>query len=97
MNPDGDRQRDHDDAVPVAWIETVAEEAATGYFRDEVYARMRFPNGTVPNVSKALSLWPKLLAARAGLQKELQGRGTLGPRRSEMLAVMTASLLGCHD
>lgn len=57
---------------------------------------MRFPNGTVPNVSKALSLWPKLLAAHARLQQELQGRGTLGSRRWELLAVVTASLLGCH-
>ncbi len=77
------------------WIRVVDETTATGEVA-RVYAAWRARQGLVPNIVKAVSLRPALLAANdAFRQAIIWGASGLGRRREEMIATLAASLLGC--
>jgi uncharacterized peroxidase-related enzyme len=90
---------------PRIWIKTVSEDEAEGLLA-ELYANRRRVvqrRGRENRVKrletrfKTLSIWPKLLAIRVQMERELFFRGsTLGARRREMVTVVAATLIGCH-
>ena len=80
----------------MAWIETIAEEDATGRLK-EIYDQSQSQMGFVGNIVKAHSLKPDFIDAWAPFMRAVAFGGTsLGRRREEMLAVLISAHLKCR-
>ena len=79
----------------MAWVQTVAEEAATGKLR-EVYQRVRERAGAVPNLAKLQSLRPVTTEFGFGLYCQLMDDPTGISRRERVLiATVVSRVNGC--
>lgn len=79
----------------MAWIKTLSEAEATGQLA-EVYAGLRQRRGALSNIARAASINPPVMQALADLHQALRGpHCALGPRRQEMIAVLTSALHQC--
>lgn len=79
----------------MTWIKTISETEATGQLT-ELYADMRQRHGAISNIARAASINPPVMQALADLRRALRGFDcALGPRRQEMIAVLTSALHQC--
>ncbi len=83
----------------MAWIQTIAEEQATGRLA-QIYAEIKKdPHfmGRVPNVMKAFSLRPELLERLAQVATTATfGGSRLSRVQEEMIATVVSSINRCH-
>jgi hypothetical protein len=77
----------------MAYIESVAEGAATGKLR-ELYEADRQALGYVPHYTQAMSLRPEVIAAWRQLSKAM--RGAMRLRRYELVTYAAALALRCR-
>ncbi len=79
----------------MTWIRTISEAEATGELAD-AYAHIWQQNGSVPNITRAASINPRVMRALGDLLYALRGpHCALGKRRQEMIAVLTSALHRC--
>ena len=79
----------------MAWVQTVAEEAATGKLA-EVYRRVRERAGAVPNIARVQSLRPAAMEFGFGLYCQLMDDPTGITRRERVLiATVVSRVNGC--
>jgi uncharacterized peroxidase-related enzyme len=79
----------------MAWVQTVAEEAASGRLR-EVYQRVRERAGGVPNIARVQSLRPDAMAFGFGLYCQLMDDPTgLSKRERVLIATVVSKVNGC--
>ncbi|HJZ58434.1 MAG TPA: hypothetical protein VKE74_26060 [Gemmataceae bacterium] len=79
----------------MAWVRTVAEEAATGKM-SEVYRRVRERAGAVPNIARVQSLRPTTMGLGFGLYCQLMDDPTGITRRERVLiATVVSKVNGC--
>jgi alkylhydroperoxidase family enzyme len=83
----------------MAWIRTIPEEQAEGVLAETYAAIKKAPHfmGQIPNVIKAFSLRPELLASLA----QVSGIATFGGSRlsrvqEEMIATVVSAINRCH-
>ncbi len=77
-------------------IQTIDEPDAKGELAD-VYARVQDGSGRVPNILKAESLAPRVLAAHYGMYRELMfGQNPLTRAQRELIAVAVSQTNSCH-
>ncbi|MDE2766253.1 MAG: hypothetical protein OXI25_07490 [Chloroflexota bacterium] len=82
--------------MAVAWVRTVEESEATGELA-ALYEEARQRLGRVPPMIKALSLRPKVAAAKENLRQSLIGdASSLGARRADMISVAVSGLNRCR-
>ena len=82
--------------MAVAWVKTVEESEAAGELA-ELYEEARQRLGRVPPMIKALSLRPKVAAAKENLRQSLIGdASSLGARRADMISVVVSGLNRCR-
>ena len=80
----------------MAWIRTISEEQATGQLA-EIYGQLRKTFPVVPNVLKAFSMRPELLAHLRGVATTATfGGSRLTRSQEEMIATVVSSLNRCH-
>lgn len=81
----------------IAWIDTVAEDAADGLLGTLYEAERDRATGTVDNVLKVHSLHPETLRAHIDLYRTVMyGRSGLTRIEREMIGVVVSQLNGCH-
>ena len=79
----------------MAWVQTVAEEAASGKLR-EVYQRVRERSGSVPNIAKLQSLRPDTMEHGFNLYCQLMDGPTgIGKRERVLIATVVSKVNGC--
>ena len=79
----------------MAWVQTVAEEAASGKVRD-IYQRVRERAGVVPNIAKLQSLRPDTLEHGFNLYCQLMDAPTgIGKRERVLIATVVSKVNGC--
>jgi uncharacterized peroxidase-related enzyme len=79
----------------MAWVQTVAEEAAAGKLR-EVYERVRERAGVVPNVARVQSLRPETTGHGFALYCQVMDAPTGITRRERVLiATVVSKVNGC--
>jgi alkylhydroperoxidase family enzyme len=79
----------------MAWVRTVAEEAATGKLA-EVYQKVRERAGAVPNIARVQSLRPAAMELGFGLYCRLMDDPTGITRRERVLiATVVSKVNGC--
>jgi uncharacterized peroxidase-related enzyme len=77
------------------YIQTIPESEAIGELA-ELYRRLAYPDGSVDEAFKVLSLNPKLLAAEAALYDTIMyGESPLSRAERELLALTVSRLNGC--
>ena len=82
--------------MAIAWIKTVEESEAAGEVA-ALYEEARRRLGRVPPMIKALSLRPKVAAAKENLRQSLIGdASSLGARRADMISVVVSGLNRCR-
>ena len=80
----------------MAWIETVAEDAAQGELKS-IYDAQRQQAGAVANILKAHSLSPAILEAHLRLYSAvMHAPGPLSRRQREMIAIVVSVMNECH-
>jgi alkylhydroperoxidase family enzyme len=81
----------------VAWIRTIAPEAATGLLKS-LYEQAVARAGKVFNVVRLQSLRPEVLRASIALYVELvkSPRSPLSRSQRELIATVVSSTNGCH-
>ena len=80
----------------MAWIETVAEDAAQGELKS-IYNAQRQQAGAVANILKVHSLSPAILEAHMGLYSVvMHAPGPLSRKHREMIAVVVSLLNECQ-
>jgi len=78
------------------FIQTIPESEASGELA-ELYRRLAYPDGSVDEAFKVLSLNPKLLAADAALYDTIMyGESPLARAERELLALTVSRLNGCE-
>lgn len=87
----------HTAGKPVAWIETVAEEAASGQLQ-RAYRRAADPkSGQVDHIMKIHSLNPASLLDHQHLYKTLMyGESPLSRAQREMIGVVVSAINRCE-
>jgi uncharacterized peroxidase-related enzyme len=82
---------------PVAWIDVVSENEATGLLKD-LYDKARTPHGTVDNVMKVHSLRPHTMQGHIALYKSVlhHDDNTLPTWLMEVVASYTSVLNKCE-
>lgn len=79
----------------MAWVTTIAEEAAAGKLR-EVYNRVRERAGAVPNIAKLQSLRPATMDFGFGLYCQLMDDPTgICKRERVLIATVVSKVNGC--
>jgi uncharacterized peroxidase-related enzyme len=79
----------------VAWVQTVAEEAASGQLQ-AVYQRVRERAGFVPNIAKLQSLRPKTMAHGFDLYCQIMDDPTgISKRERVLIATVVSKVNGC--
>jgi alkylhydroperoxidase family enzyme len=79
----------------MAWVRTIAEEAATGALA-EVYRRVRERAGTVPNIARVQSLRPETMGRGFDLYCQTMDDPTGISRRERVLiATVVSKVNGC--
>ena len=79
----------------MAWVQTVAEDAATGKLQ-EVYQRVRERAGSVPNIATVQSLRPATMAFGFGLYCQLMDDPTgITKRERVLIATVVSKVNGC--
>ena len=82
--------------MAIAWVKTVEESEAAGEVA-ALYKEARRRLGRVPPMIKALSLRPKVAAAKENLRQSLIGdASSLGARRADMISVVVSGLNRCR-
>ena len=77
------------------WVQTVAEEAASGKLR-EVYRRVRARAGAVPNIARLQSLRPDTMDHGFSLYCQLMDDPTgLSRRERVLIATVVSKVNGC--
>jgi uncharacterized peroxidase-related enzyme len=79
----------------MAWVQTVAVEAASGKLQ-EMYQRVRERAGLVPNIAKLQSLRPKTMEHGFNLYCQLMDDPTgIGKRERVLIATVVSKVNGC--
>jgi uncharacterized peroxidase-related enzyme len=79
----------------MAWVQTVAEEAATDRLR-ELYQRTRQRAGIVPNIAKLQSLRPETASRGFGLYCQIMDDPTgINKRERVLIATVVSKVNGC--
>jgi alkylhydroperoxidase family enzyme len=79
----------------MAWVQTVAEDAATGLIR-EFYQRTRARAGSVPNIAKLQSLRPETASRGFDLYCQVMDAPTgIGRRERVLVATVVSKVNGC--
>jgi alkylhydroperoxidase family enzyme len=79
----------------MAWVQTVAAEAAAGTLR-EVYQRVRERAGAVPNIARLQSLRPKTMGLGFDLYCQVMDDPTgLSRRERVLVATVVSKVNGC--
>lgn len=81
----------------MTWIQTVAEDAATGKLA-AIYAGLQraMPDGRVPNIIKSHSLRPQAVADHLSLYRGLMfGDSGLSRAQRELIAVVVSAANDC--
>lgn len=80
----------------MAWIRTVSEDEAQGQLR-EIYDSLKGAFPVVPNIMKAFSIRPEMLAAVARVVTSTTfGGSELSRTQEEMIATVVSSINRCH-
>jgi uncharacterized peroxidase-related enzyme len=80
----------------MAWVRTVAEEAASGKLH-ELYQQVRRRAGVVPNIAKLQSLRPETTEHGFRLYCQLMDApGGIGKRERVLIATVVSKVNGCH-
>jgi len=80
----------------MTWIQTVSEEVATGYLKEQ-YEEAKRRAGWVWNVLKASSLRPELMYASIGVYlATIHKPSGLSRAQKEMIATVVSRLNNCH-
>jgi alkylhydroperoxidase family enzyme len=79
----------------MAWVRTIAGEAATGKLR-ELYQRTRERSGVIPNIARLQSLRPQTTAHGFDLYCQLMDDPTgISKRERVLIATVVSKVNGC--
>ncbi len=81
----------------IAWIDTIAEDAAEGLLRELYDAERDRTTGAVDNILKVHALHPETMRAHIDLYRTVMfGRSGVTRIEREMIGVVVSKINSCH-